>query len=138
MEKYVIRLYRWNLGEAVDKEFCPICSQKVFRKETENIFSPYMSSLIGKAVISALLWTGKRKARLRKWSTEYLQTANQEKDHNLRHTDDTTLRAESEELKSFLMKVKEESENPGLKLNNMEITYLYRNVDIFTGYYDSI
>ena len=37
--------------------------------------------------------------------------------NNLRHTDDTTLMAESEELKSFLMKVKEESEKAGLKLN---------------------
>ena len=37
---------------------------------------------------------------------------------NLRHADDTTLTAESEEeLKSFLMKVKEESEKVGLKLN---------------------
>ena len=36
---------------------------------------------------------------------------------NLRYTDDTTLIAESKELKSFLMKVKEESEKAGLKLN---------------------
>ena len=36
---------------------------------------------------------------------------------NLRYADDTTLRAESEELKSLLMKVKEESEKAGLKLN---------------------
>ena len=36
---------------------------------------------------------------------------------NLRYTDDTTLMAESEELKSLLMKVKEESEKMGLKLN---------------------
>ena len=36
---------------------------------------------------------------------------------NLRYTDDTTLMAESEELKSLLMKVKEESEKVGLKLN---------------------
>ena len=34
--------------------------------------------------------------------------------HNLRYPDDTTLRAESEELKSLLMKVKEESEKVGL------------------------
>ena len=39
--------------------------------------------------------------------------------NNLRYADDTTLMAESEEeLKSFLMKVKEESEKVGLKLNN--------------------
>ena len=38
--------------------------------------------------------------------------------HNLRYADDTTLMAESkEELKSLLMKVKEESEKVGLKLN---------------------
>ena len=38
--------------------------------------------------------------------------------HNLRYVDDTTLMAESEEeLKSLLMKVKEESEKVGLKLN---------------------
>ena len=37
--------------------------------------------------------------------------------NNLRYADDTTLRAGSEELKSLLMKVKEESEKAGLKLN---------------------
>ena len=38
--------------------------------------------------------------------------------NNLRYADDTTLMAESkEELKRLLMKVKEESENAGLKLN---------------------
>ena len=37
--------------------------------------------------------------------------------NNLRYADDTTLMAENEELKSLLMKVKEESETVGLKLN---------------------
>ena len=37
--------------------------------------------------------------------------------NNFRYADDTTLMAESEELKSLLMKVKEESEKVGLKLN---------------------
>ena len=37
--------------------------------------------------------------------------------NNLRYADDTTLMAENEELTSLLMKVKEESENVGLKLN---------------------
>ena len=37
--------------------------------------------------------------------------------NNLRYTDDTTLMAESEDLKSLLTKVKEESEKVGLKLN---------------------
>ena len=42
--------------------------------------------------------------------------------NNLRHADDTTLMAESkEELKSLLMKVKEESEKVGLKVNIQKI-----------------
>ena len=42
---------------------------------------------------------------------------NQKNINNLRYADDTTLMAESEELKSLLMKVKEESEKVGLELN---------------------
>ena len=41
--------------------------------------------------------------------------------HNLRYADDTTLMAESEELKSLLMKVKEKSEKAGLKLDIQKI-----------------
>ena len=41
--------------------------------------------------------------------------------NNLRYADNTTLMAESEELKSLLMKVKEESENIGLKLNTQKL-----------------
>ena len=40
--------------------------------------------------------------------------------NNLRYADDTTLMAESEELKSLLMKVNEESEKAGLKLNSQK------------------
>ena len=41
--------------------------------------------------------------------------------NNMRYADDTTLMAESEEkLKSLLLKVKEESEKAGLKLNNQK------------------
>ena len=40
--------------------------------------------------------------------------------NNLRYADDTTLMAESEELKSLLMKIKEESEKVGLKLNTQK------------------
>ena len=39
---------------------------------------------------------------------------------NLRYADDTTLMAESEELQSLLMKVKEESENVGFKTHHSE------------------
>ena len=42
--------------------------------------------------------------------------------NNLRYADDTTLMAESEEeLKSLVMKMKEESENVGLKLNIQKV-----------------
>ena len=45
--------------------------------------------------------------------------------NNLRYADDTTLRAESkEELNSLLMKVKEESEKAGLKLNIQKTTIM--------------
>ena len=40
--------------------------------------------------------------------------------NNLRYGDETTLTAESEELKSLLMKMKEEREKVGLKLNNQK------------------
>ena len=44
--------------------------------------------------------------------------------NNLRYADDTTLMAESEELKSLLMKVKEESEKVGLKLNIQKTKFM--------------
>ena len=44
--------------------------------------------------------------------------------NNLRYADDTTFMAESEELKSLLMKVKEESEKVGLKLNIQKTTIM--------------
>ena len=47
--------------------------------------------------------------------------------NNIRYADDTTLTAESEEeLKSLLMKVKEESEIVGLKLNIQKLRSLYK------------
>ena len=41
--------------------------------------------------------------------------------NNLRYADEATLTAESEELKSLLMKVKEKSENVGLKFNTQKL-----------------
>ena len=51
------------------------------------------------------------------WKKYKLEPRHGRNINNLRYADDTTLIAESEELKSFLMKVKEESERVGLKLN---------------------
>ena len=51
------------------------------------------------------------------WITSWIKTAGRNI-NNLRYADDTTLKTESgEELKNLLMKVKEESEKVGLKLN---------------------
>ena len=44
--------------------------------------------------------------------------------NKLRHADDTTLMAESKELKSLLIQVQEESENIGLKLNIQKTTFM--------------
>ena len=44
--------------------------------------------------------------------------------NNLRYADDTTLMAESEELKSLLMKVKEESKKAGLKLSIQKTKFM--------------
>ena len=52
--------------------------------------------------------------------------------NNLRYADDTTLMAESKELKSLLMKVKEESEKVGLKLN-IQRTKIMASDDHFIG-----
>ena len=45
--------------------------------------------------------------------------------NNLRYADDTNLMAESKELKSLLMKVKEESEKFGLKLNTQKTKIIW-------------
>ena len=45
--------------------------------------------------------------------------------NNLRYADDTTLMSESEELKNLLMRVKEESEKAGLKLNVQKTKILH-------------
>ena len=52
--------------------------------------------------------------------------------NNLRYANDTTLMAESKELKSLLMKVKEESEKVGLKLN-IQKTKITASVPLFHG-----
>ena len=55
--------------------------------------------------------------------------------NNLRYADDTTLMAKSEELKNLLMKVKEESEKVGLKLN-IQKTKIMASGSITSGQID--
>ena len=66
--------------------------------------------------------------------------------NNLRYADDITLMAENEELKSLLMKVKEESQNVGLKLNiqkteimtSSPITSWQINVEAVSDYFGGL
>ena len=53
--------------------------------------------------------------------------------NNLRYADDTTLMAESEELKSLLMKVQVESEKVGLKLNIQKMKIMASGPNHFMG-----
>ena len=53
--------------------------------------------------------------------------------NNLRYADDTTLMAESKELKSLLMKVNEESEKVGLKLNIQKAKIMWHLVPSLHG-----
>ena len=64
-----------------------------------------------------LTYTQNTSCKMPGWMAQARITIAGKNINNLRYTDDTTLMAESEELKSLLMKVKEESENVGLKLN---------------------
>ena len=58
--------------------------------------------------------------------------------NNLRDADDTTIMAESEEeLRSLLMKVKEESEKVGLKLNIQETKIMASSIKISFSFYNS-
>ena len=67
------------------------------------------------------------------WMKHKLESRLLEEINNLRYADDTTLMAESEkELKSLLMKVKEESEKVGLKLN-IQKTKIMESSPIFHG-----
>ena len=59
--------------------------------------------------------------------------------NNLRYADDTTLMAESVELKSLLVKVKEESEKVGLKLNIHVHVFPWRiHVDVWQNQYNIV
>ena len=53
--------------------------------------------------------------------------------NNLRYADDTTLMAQSEELKSLLMEVREESEKVGLKLNTQKTKIMASSLNPLHG-----
>ena len=59
------------------------------------------------------------------WKKHKLESIARRNINNLRYADDTTLMAENKELKSFLMKVKEKSENVSPKFNIQKTKIIY-------------
>ena len=88
---------------------------------------------MGKAYVKAvcchiayLTYTQSTSCEMLGWMKHKLESRLQRNINNLRYADDTTLMAESEEeLKSLLVKVKEDSEKVGLKLNIQNVMSLY-------------
>ena len=76
-----------------------------------------LSSCLFNLYVECIMQNAGLESRLRGWNQAKIKIAGRSI-NNLRYADDTTLMAESkEELKSLLMRVKEESEKAGLKLN---------------------
>ena len=91
------------------------------KQQLEQDMEQWTGSILGKEYIKAvychpayLTYMQSTSCKMPGWMKHKLESRNI---NNLRYADDTTLMAESEELKSLLMKVKEEREKFGLKLN---------------------
>ena len=100
-----------------------ICMQ-VKKKQLELDMEQQRGSKLGKDFVKAvychpayLTYMQSTSWEMLGWMKHKLDWECREKYQNLRYADDTTLMAEREALKSFLMKVKEDSEKVGLKLN---------------------
>ena len=97
---------------------------QVKKQQLELDMEQWTGSKLGKEYIEAvychptyLTYMQSTSCKMPCWMKHKLESRLQGEISNLRYADDTTLMAESEELKSLLMKVKEESEKVGLKLN---------------------
>ena len=87
--------------------------------KSSNIHMNFLASLQG-YMLSLCLFNLYAEYIMRNFGLDETQAGikiSRRNSNNLRYADDTTLMAESEELKSLLMKVKEEREKAGLKLN---------------------
>ena len=80
-----------------------------------NLYAEYIMQNAGLDETQARIKTGGRNINISSNGSIFQSNIN-----NFRYADDTTLMAESEELKSLLRKVKEESEKVGLKLNTQK------------------
>ena len=98
---------------------------QVKRQLLESDMEQKSGSKLGKEYIKAvychsvyLTYMQNTSCKMPGWMSYKLESRAGRNINNLRYADDTTLMAESkEELKSLLIKVKEENEKPGLKLN---------------------
>ena len=98
---------------------------QVKKQQLEQDMEQQIGSKLGKEYVKAvychpayLIYMQSTSGEMLSWKKHKLESRLLGEINNLRYADDTTLMAESEEeLKSLLMKVKEESEKVGLKLN---------------------
>ena len=96
------------------------------RKQKLDLDMEQIGSKLEKEYIKAVYWHSAYLIYMQSTSWEMLDEAQigikiaGRNTSNLRYADDTTLIAESEELKSFLMKMKEESEKVGLKFSTQK------------------
>ena len=97
---------------------------QVRKQQLELDIEQQMGSKSGKEYVKAvfchpahLTYMQSTSCKMPGWIKHKLESIAGRNINNLRYADDTTFMAESEELKSLLMKVKEESEKVGLKLN---------------------
>ena len=97
---------------------------QVRKQQLELDIEQQMGSKSGKEYVKAvfchpahLTYMQSTSCKMPGWIKHKLESIAGRNINNLRYADDTTFMAESEELKSLLMKVKEETENVGLKLN---------------------
>ena len=106
---------RWNTRLPASWKIC----MQVKKRQLELDMEQQTSSKSGKEYIKAVFCHPAYLTHMQSTSCKMLGIKIARRNNNyLRYTDDTTLMAESEdELKSFLMKVKEKSEKAGLKLN---------------------
>ena len=117
-------LKRWEYRTTLPASW-EICMQ-VRKQQVEPDMEQWAGSKLGKEYVKAvychpayLIYIQSTSWEMTSWMKHKLESRLLGKNiHNIRYADDTTLMAESEEeLKSLLMKMKEESEKAGLKLN---------------------
>ena len=103
---------------------------QVKKQQSKPDIEQWTGSKLGKAVycqLDYLIYMQSTSWEMPDWVKHKLDQIVRRNINHLRYADDTTLMAESGELKSLLMKVKEESEKAGLKFNIQKIKIMAYN-----------